>query len=230
MSNRKTSSIIQPPGADDSNSEIYRGVYPPTIIKPIKGGGERGFDIFSALFEDRIVMMYGPVTNETATIICAQLMLLDNKDSKKPIMLYINSPGGSVYDGLGIADTMEHIKSPVWTLCFGHGMSMGAYLLAAGDPGHRYATRRARIMIHQPSGGSQGQATEIEISANEILYLKRTLNEDLARFTGKTVRQIGKDVERDNFMSAAEAKKYGLIDHILGEDPLPDKLPAAPAV
>jgi ATP-dependent Clp protease, protease subunit len=224
MSNRKS---IQTPGADASNSENSRGAYPPTVIKTVKGGGERAFDIFSALFEDRIVYLYGPVTNDSATIVSAQLILLDNKDSTKPIMLYINSPGGSVYDGLGIADTMEHIKSPVWTLGFGHCMSMGAYLLAAGEPGHRFAMRRTRIMIHQPSGGSQGQATEIEISANEILYLKKTLNEDLARFTGQTVRQIGKDVERDNFMSAADAKKYGLIDRIVGEEE--EEASAAPA-
>jgi len=177
--------------------------------------GERAYDLYSRLLKDRIVMLGTPVNDDVANIIVAQLLFLESEDPDKGISLYINSPGGSVTAGLAIYDTMQYVKCPVSTICIGQAASMGALLLLAGAPGKRYALPNARIMIHQPSGGAQGQATDIEIQAQEIKRLKSILNQILAEHTSKTVDDILRDTERDNFMDAATAKTYGLIDEVL---------------
>ncbi|MCG5030824.1 ATP-dependent Clp endopeptidase proteolytic subunit ClpP [Mesosutterella sp. OilRF-GAM-744-9] len=185
----------------------------PMVIEQ-SGRGERSFDIYSRLLRDRVVFLNGPVTEESANLVVAQLLFLESENPDKDISLYIDSPGGSVYAGLGIYDTMQFIKPDVNTICFGMAASMGAFLLAAGAKGKRYALPHSRIMIHQPSGGSQGMASDIEIQANEILYLKRELNQILAERTGQPLEAIQRDTDRDNFMNPEEAKAYGLIDHI----------------
>jgi len=177
--------------------------------------GERAYDIYSRLLKDRIVLLGFPIDDHIANLIVAQLLFLESEDPEKDIYLYINSPGGVVTAGLAIYDTMQYIKPDIVTICMGQAASMGAFLLAAGTKGKRYALPSARIMIHQPLGGFQGQATDIEIHAREILRLKKYLNEKLADFTGKSVKKIEKDTERDYFMSAEEAKEYGLIDKVL---------------
>jgi len=177
--------------------------------------GERAYDIYSRLLKERIVLLGTPVTDEVATLIVAQLLFLEADDPDKDITFYINSPGGSVTAGLAIYDTMQYVRCDVATLCFGQAASMGALLLAAGAPGKRYALPHARIMIHQPMGGFQGQATDIDIQAREILRLKKELNAILASHTGRTVKKIQNDTERDKFMSAKEALAYGLIDRVL---------------
>src|SRR6187455_2761787 len=179
------------------------------------GRGERGYDIYSRLLVDRIVFLGTPVDDMVANVIIAQLLFLQMTDPKKDIHLYINSPGGSVTSGLAIYDTMQFLTCDVNTYCIGQAASMGAVLLAAGTKGKRYALPNARIMIHQPWGGVQGQATDISIQAKEILRLKDRLNEILAKACGKTVEAIGKDTDRDNFMSADEAKNYGLVDQVV---------------
>jgi ATP-dependent Clp protease, protease subunit len=186
----------------------------PTVIEQ-SGRGERAYDIYSRLLRERIVFLVGPVDEQSASLIVAQLLFLESENPDKDISFYINSPGGSVYDGLAIIDTMEFIKPEVSTLCTGFAASMGAWLLAAGQRGKRYALPNARIMIHQPSGGGQGTAADVEIRAREILYLRQRLNASLAERTGQTVEQIEKDIDRDNFMSAEGAKAYGLIDDVL---------------
>jgi ATP-dependent Clp protease protease subunit len=177
--------------------------------------GERAYDIYSRLLKDRIVLLGFPIDDHIANLIVAQLLFLESEDPDKDIYLYINSPGGVVTAGLAIYDTMQYIKPDVVTICMGQAASMGAFLLAAGTKGKRYALPSSRIMIHQPLGGFQGQATDIEIHAKEILRLKKYLNEKLAEFTGKPVEKIEQDTERDYFMSAYEAKEYGLIDKVL---------------
>lgn len=177
--------------------------------------GERAYDIYSRLLKDRIVLLGFPIDDHIANLIVAQLLFLESEDPEKDIYLYINSPGGVVTAGLAIYDTMQYIKPDIVTICMGQAASMGAFLLAAGTKGKRYALPSSRIMIHQPLGGFQGQATDIEIHAREILRLKKYLNEKLADFTGKSVKKIEKDTERDYFMSAEEAKEYGLIDKVL---------------
>ncbi len=177
--------------------------------------GERAYDIYSRLLKDRIVLLGFPIDDHVANLIVAQLLFLESEDPDKDIYMYINSPGGVVTAGLAIYDTMQYIKPDVCTICMGQAASMGAFLLAAGTKGKRYALPSSRIMIHQPLGGFQGQATDIEIHAKEILRLKKYLNEKLAEFTGKPVKKIEKDTERDYFMSAEEAKEYGLIDKVL---------------
>ncbi len=177
--------------------------------------GERAYDIYSRLLKDRIVLLGFPIDDHIANLIVAQLLFLESEDPDKDIFMYINSPGGVVTAGLAIYDTMQYIKPDVATICMGQAASMGAFLLAAGTKGKRYALPSSRIMIHQPLGGFQGQATDIEIHAREILRLKKYLNEKLAEFTGKSVKKIEKDTERDYFMSAEEAKEYGLIDKVL---------------
>src|SRR5271154_5533583 len=179
------------------------------------GGGERGYDIYSRLLVDRIVFLGTPVDDMVANIIIAQLLFLQMSDSKKDVHLYINSPGGSVTAGLAIYDTMQFLTCDVNTYCVGQAASMGAVLLAAGTRGKRYALPNARIMIHQPWGGVQGQATDISIQAKEILRLKDRLNEILAKHTGKSFESVGKDTDRDNFMSSEEAKNYGLVDQVV---------------
>lgn len=177
--------------------------------------GERSFDIYSRLLRDRIVFLNGEVTGESANLVIAQLLFLESEDPDKDISLYINSPGGSVYAGLGIFDTMEFIKSDVQTICVGMAASMGAFLLAAGAKGKRYSLPNSRIMIHQPSGGSRGMASDIAIQAKEIQDLKQLLNTVLAEKTGQSLETIARDTDRDNYMSPSQALEYGLIDRIL---------------
>ncbi len=177
--------------------------------------GERSWDIYSRLLKDRIIFLGTPVNDQVANVIIAQLLFLESEDPEKDITLYINSPGGVVTAGLGIYDTMQYVRPSVATYCMGQAASMGALLLAGGAPGKRFALPNARIMIHQPSGGAQGQATDIEIQAAEIRRLRELLNKILADHSGQTVEGILRDTERDNFMDAATAKKYGLIDDVL---------------
>ena len=188
--------------------------YIPFVIEK-SGRGERSYDIYSRLLKDRIIMLSGPIDDAVASSIVAQLLFLEAEDPDKDIYLYINSPGGVITSGFSIYDTMNYIKPDIVTICIGQAASMGAFLLACGAEGKRYALPSSRIMIHQPLGGAQGQATDIEIQAKEILRMKKYLNKILAERTGKTERTIEKDTERDFFMSAEEAKKYGLIDEVL---------------
>lgn len=177
--------------------------------------GERGYDIYSRLLKDRIVFLGTPVDDYVANLIIAQLLFLQSEDEEKDIFFYINSPGGSVSAGLGIYDTMQYVKCPIQTICIGQAASMGAVLLAAGTKGKRKALPNARIMIHQPSGGAQGQSTDIQIQAKEIQRIREILNGILANHTGKDITVIDKDTERDNFMSAEESKNYGIVDEVL---------------
>ncbi|MCH2038248.1 MAG: ATP-dependent Clp endopeptidase proteolytic subunit ClpP [Rickettsiales bacterium] len=179
--------------------------------------GERSYDIFSRLLKERIVFAIGPVNDEMATLICAQLLFLESENPDKDISMYINSPGGVVTSGLSIYDTMQYIKPKVSTLCMGQAASMGSLLLTAGEPGMRYCLPNARIMIHQPSGGFQGQATDMEIHLNEIMSLKKRLNNLYVHHTGQRLKVVEESMERDNFMSPEEAKKYGLIDEIVSK-------------
>jgi ATP-dependent Clp protease protease subunit len=176
--------------------------------------GERAFDIFSRLLKERIIFLTGPVEDGMASLITAQLLFLESENPKKEIAMYINSPGGVVTSGLAIYDTMQYIRSPVSTVCLGMAASMGSFLLAAGEPGHRVALPNARIMVHQPSGGFRGQASDIERHAEDIIKTKRRLNELYAKHTGKPVEDIERALDRDNFLSAEEAKTFGLVDHV----------------
>lgn len=189
-------------------------IYPPYVIERTSRG-ERSYDIFSRLLMDRIVFLGAPVDDTVANIIIAQLLFLQAEDPDKDIYLYVNSPGGSVYAGLAIYDTLQYMSAPVNTMCMGMAASMAAVLLAAGTKGKRSALPNSRIMIHQPSGGSQGTAADIEIAAKEILYARERLNQILAKHTGQTVEQIAIDVDRDRFLSPQEAKEYGLIDNVV---------------
>ncbi|WP_050465811.1 ATP-dependent Clp endopeptidase proteolytic subunit ClpP [Herbaspirillum autotrophicum] len=186
----------------------------PMVIEQ-SGRGERAYDIYSRLLKERIIFLVGPVNDATANVIVAQMLFLESENPDKEISLYINSPGGSVSAGMAIFDTMQFIKPDVSTLCTGLAASMGAFLLAAGVKGKRFSLPNSRIMIHQPLGGAQGQASDIEIQAREILYLRERLNGILADKTGRTIDQISKDTDRDNFMSADAAVEYGLIDKVL---------------
>lgn len=185
----------------------------PIVIEQ-SGRGERAYDIYSRLLRDRVVFIVGPVTEQTANLVVAQLLFLESENPDKEISLYINSPGGSVSAGFAIYDTMQFVKPDVSSICIGVAASMGAFLLAAGAKGKRYSLPNSRIMIHQPLGGVQGQAADIEIHAKEILYLRERLNTILAERTGQPVEKIAKDTDRDNFMSAEDAVKYGLVDKI----------------
>jgi ATP-dependent Clp protease protease subunit len=186
----------------------------PMVIEQ-SGRGERAYDIYSRLLKERVVFLVGPVNEVTANLIVAQLLFLESENPDKDISFYINSPGGSVTAGMAIYDTMQFIKPDVSTLCIGQAASMGALLLTAGAKGKRYCLPNSRVMIHQPMGGFQGQASDIEIHAREILFLKEKLNQIMARHTGQTVEKIARDTDRDNFLSADEAKEYGLVDRIL---------------
>ena len=188
--------------------------YIPYVVEKT-GRGERSYDIFSRLLKDRIVMLSGEVNDAVASTIVAQFLFLEAEDPEKDIYFYINSPGGVVTAGMAIFDTMNYIRPSVATICIGQAASMGAFLLSSGEKGKRYALPHARIMIHQPLGGAQGQATDIQIQAEEILRMKAELNGILAKNTGQTMKQIEKDTDRDNFMSAAEAQEYGMIDEVL---------------
>lgn len=185
----------------------------PMVIEQ-SGRGERSFDIYSRLLRDRVVFLVGPVTDQSANLVVAQLLFLESENPDKDISLYIDSPGGSVYDGLSIYDTMQFIKPDVSTICLGMAASMGAFLLAAGAKGKRFALPNSRIMIHQPSGGTNGTAADIEIQAKEILELRSRLNTILSEHTGQSIEKIAVDTERDNFMSSAQAVEYGIIDGV----------------
>lgn len=197
----------------------------PTVIET-SGRGERAFDIYSRLLRDRIVFLGQQVTDELANLVVAQLLFLESEDPQKDIYLYINSPGGSVSAGLGMFDTMNQIRPDVCTICLGLAASMGAFLLSAGAKGKRMSLPHSRIMIHQPLGGAQGQATDIEIQAKEILYLKKLLNGHLASHTGQPLDRIEEDTERDFFMSPQEALEYGLIDQVIDHRPSASNPPA----
>ncbi len=186
----------------------------PMVIEQ-SGRGERAYDIYSRLLKERVVFLVGPVTEITANLIVAQLLFLESENPDKDIFFYINSPGGSVSAGLAVYDTMQFIKPDVSTLCVGQAASMGALLMAAGDAGKRFCLPNSRVMIHQPMGGFQGQATDIEIHAKEILYLRERLNEILARHTKQTIEVIRRDTERDFFLGAEDAVKYGIVDKVL---------------
>jgi ATP-dependent Clp protease protease subunit len=188
--------------------------YVPIVVEQ-SGRGERSYDIYSRLLRERVIFLVGPVNDHSANLVVAQLLFLESENPDKDISLYINSPGGSVYAGMAIFDTMQFIKPDVSTLCTGLAASMGAFLLAAGTKGKRFALPNSRIMIHQPSGGAQGQASDIQIQAREILDLRERLNHILAANTGQSIERIAEDTERDNFMSAEDAVSYGLIDKVL---------------
>ncbi len=192
--------------------------YIPYVVEQT-GRGERSYDIYSRLLKDRIVMLSGEVNDQVASTIVAQLLFLEAQDPDKDIYFYINSPGGVVTSGLSIFDTMNYIKPDIVTICIGQAASMGAFLLSSGTPGKRYALPHARIMIHQPLGGAQGQATDIQIQAQEIQRIKDTLNSILAEQTGKSLKKVEKDTDRDYFMSAHEAAEYGLVDKVLTKKP-----------
>ncbi len=201
------------------HQDIVSGLVP--IVIEQSNRGERSFDIYSRLLRERIVFVTGGVEDHMATLITAQLLYLESENPKKDIFMYINSPGGVVTAGMAIHDTMQYIRPRVGTVCIGQAASMGAFLLGAGEPGMRVALTNARIMIHQPSGGAQGQATDIEIQAKEILRIRHRMNELMAQYTGQTIETIENAVERDKFLSAAEAKEFGLVDEVF------DKRPAA---
>jgi len=205
--------ILQSPNAFSANEPVGLGMVPMVIEQ--SGRGERAYDIYSRLLKERIIFLVGPVNDQTANLVVAQLLFLESENPDKDISLYINSPGGSIYAGLAIFDTMQFIKPDVSTLCTGMAASMGSFLLAAGAKGKRFALPNSRIMIHQPSGGSQGQATDIEIQAKEILYLRERLNRIYSERTGQPIERIARDTDRDTFMSPEESRDYGLIDQVL---------------
>ena len=190
--------------------------YIPMVIEQ-SGRGERSYDIYSRLLKERVIFLVGPVNDMTANLVVAQLLFLEAENPDKDISLYINSPGGSVTAGMSIYDTMQFVKPDVSTLCIGQAASMGAFLLAAGAKGKRFSLPNSRVMIHQPSGGFQGQSSDIQIQAKEIMYLREKLNAILASHTGRSAEEIDRDTERDNFMSAEESVKYGMIDKVIAE-------------
>ena len=194
-------------------SEQMNNLVPMVVEQSNKG--ERAYDIYSRLLKERIIFLVGPIDDNVASLVTAQLLFLESEDPKKEINLYINSPGGLVTAGLGIYDTMQYIKPDVSTLCIGQAASMGSFLLAAGKKGKRFSLPNSRIMVHQPSAGFQGQATDIEIHANEVLALKKRLNEIYSKHTGKSVDDIKKALERDNFMNPEVAKEFGLVDEVV---------------
>ncbi|WP_159568626.1 ATP-dependent Clp endopeptidase proteolytic subunit ClpP [Limnobacter sp. 130] len=194
--------------------ETQGNMYVPMVIEQ-SGRGERAYDIYSRLLKERVIFLVGPINDQMANVIVAQMLFLESENPDKDIALYINSPGGSVSAGMAIYDTMQFIKPDVSTLCTGLAASMGAFLLSSGTKGKRFSLPNSRIMIHQPLGGVQGQASDIEIHAKEILYLREKLNGILAENTGKSIEEIARDTDRDNFMGADSAKEYGLIDDVL---------------
>jgi ATP-dependent Clp protease protease subunit len=206
---------------DRSPIEIYDNYLVPTVIEQTNRG-ERAFDIYSRLLKERIIFLTGEVNDHVSVLICAQLLFLESENPTKDISFYINSPGGVVTSGLAMYDTMQYIRPNVSTVCIGQAASMGSLLLTAGEAGKRYSLPNARIMIHQPSGGAQGQATDIEIQAREILRLRSRLNEIYVKHTGRKLADIEKAMERDNFMSGEEAKKFGLIDSVVDRRPVPE--------
>jgi ATP-dependent Clp protease protease subunit len=209
------------------HQDILAGLVP--IVIEQSNRGERSFDIYSRLLRERIVFVTGPVEDHMATLITAQLLYLESENPKKDIFMYINSPGGVVTAGMAIHDTMQYIRPRVGTVCIGQAASMGAFLLNAGEPGMRVALTNARIMIHQPSGGAQGMASDIEIQAREILRIRHRMNELMAQYSGQTIETIEKAVERDKFFSASEAKEFGLVDEVFEKRPAPADEDAAKA-
>ena len=205
-------------GAQDTQGNMYV----PMVIEQ-SGRGERAYDIYSRLLKERVIFMVGPINDQMANVIVAQMLFLESENPDKDIALYINSPGGSVSAGMAIYDTMQFIKPNVSTLCTGLAASMGAFLLSSGTKGKRFSLPNSRIMIHQPLGGVQGQASDIEIHAREILYLREKLNGILAENTGKSIEEIARDTDRDNFMGADSAKDYGLIDDVLKHRVTPEE-------
>ena len=199
---------------DNSMMETQGLGYIPMVIEQ-SGRGERSYDIYSRLLKERVIFLVGPVNDMTANLVVAQLLFLEAENPDKDISLYINSPGGSVTAGMSIYDTMQFVKPDVSTLCVGQAASMGAFLLAAGAKGKRFSLPNSRVMIHQPSGGFQGQSSDIQIQAKEIMYLREKLNAILANHTGRSAEEIDRDTERDNFMSAEESVKYGMIDKVI---------------
>jgi ATP-dependent Clp protease protease subunit len=209
------------------HQDIVSGLVP--IVIEQSNRGERSFDIYSRLLRERIVFITGGVEDHMATLVTAQLLYLESENPKKDIFMYINSPGGVVTAGMAIHDTMQYIRPRVGTVCIGQAASMGAFLLAAGEPGMRVALTNARIMIHQPSGGAQGMASDIEIQAREILRIRHRMNELMAQYTGQSIEEIEKNVERDKFFSASEAKAFGLVDEVFEKRPAPADEDAARA-
>ena len=203
------------PGSAMAGQPETQGLGMVPIVIESSGRGERAYDIYSRLLRERVVFLVGPVMDQSANLVVAQLLFLESENPDKDISFYINSPGGSVSAGLSVYDTMHFVKPEVSTLCMGLAASMGAFLLSAGAKGKRFSLPNSRIMIHQPSGGAQGQATDIEIQAKEILYLRERLNRIMADNTGQTIEKIALDTERDNFMSADDAVTYGLIDKVM---------------
>jgi ATP-dependent Clp protease, protease subunit len=201
------------------HEDILNGLVP--IVIEQSNRGERSFDIYSRLLRERIVFVTGPVEDHMATLVTAQLLYLESENPKKDIYMYINSPGGVVTAGMAMHDTMQYIRPRVGTVCIGQAASMGAFLLSAGEPGMRVALTNARIMIHQPSGGAQGMASDIEIQAKEILRIRHRMNELMAKYTGQPLEEIEKNVERDKFFSADEAKTFGLVDEVFEKRPAP---------
>jgi ATP-dependent Clp protease protease subunit len=206
------------PSRDDIPPQIYNNLIPMVVEQTPRG--ERAYDIYSRLLKDRIVFLGTPIDDYIANAVMAQLLFLEADDPKKDISLYINSPGGMVSSGLAVYDTMQYIQPDVSTICIGMAASMGAVLLCAGAPGKRYVLPHSRVMIHQPLGGFQGQATDVEIHAKEILKTRETLNDIIARHTGQKSKNVEKDTERDYFMSAEEAVAYGLVDHVVARKPM----------
>jgi ATP-dependent Clp protease protease subunit len=200
--------------------EVYNNTLVPMVIEQT-ARGERAFDIYSRLLKERIIFLTGPVFDQVSSLICAQLLFLESENPSKDIAFYINSPGGVVSAGLAMYDTMQYIRSPVSTVCIGQAASMGSLLLCAGAKGKRYALPNSRIMVHQPSGGAQGQATDIEIQAREILKLRQRLNEIYVKHTGQPIEAIERKLDRDSYMSAEEARDFGLVDHVVEERPMP---------
>ena len=198
--------------------DVYMNTLVPMVVEQTPRG-ERAYDIYSRLLKERIIFLVGPINDNVASLVTAQLLFLESEDPKKEINLYINSPGGLVTAGLGIYDTMQYIKPAVATLCIGQACSMGSFLLAAGEKGQRMSLPNSRVMVHQPSAGFQGQATDIEIHANEIMQTKKKLNEIYSKHTGQSVDKIKEALERDKFMSAEEAKSFGLIDKVVEKRP-----------
>ncbi|MBB5691034.1 ATP-dependent Clp endopeptidase proteolytic subunit ClpP [Roseomonas alkaliterrae] len=200
--------------------EVYNNTLVPMVIEQT-ARGERAFDIYSRLLKERIIFLTGPVFDQVSSLICAQFLFLESENPTKDIAFYINSPGGVVSAGLAMYDTMQYIRAPVSTVCIGQAASMGSLLLCAGAKGKRYALPNSRIMVHQPSGGAQGQAADIEIQAREILKLRQRLNEIYVKHTGQPIEAIEKKLDRDSYMSAEEARDFGLVDHVVEERPVP---------
>ncbi|MFM7305195.1 MAG: ATP-dependent Clp endopeptidase proteolytic subunit ClpP [Alphaproteobacteria bacterium] len=207
--------------------DVYSNTLVPMVVEQT-ARGERAFDIYSRLLKERIIFLTGPVFDQVSSLICAQLLFLESENPNKDIAFYINSPGGVVSSGLAMYDTMQYIRSPVSTVCIGQAASMGSLLLCAGAKGKRYALPNSRVMVHQPSGGAQGQATDIEIQAREILKLRQRLNEIYVHHTGQAIDVIERKLERDSYMSAEEARDFGLVDHVVEKRPMP-AADAAPA-